>query len=137
MSDSFFVDTNILIYAVCENFIKCDIGRQLLIDKANHIMISSQVINEFIAVSLKKNFLPREEVFAYANGFMEIFDFVLITKKDIKRAMNIKIRYKFSYWDSLIIASALESKCSILYTEDMQDGQVIEGRLKIVNPFGR
>ena len=136
MSDSFFVDSNILIYAVCENSIKCDIARQLLIDKANHIMISSQVINEFVAVLIKKNLLFLEDIFAYADGFMEIFDFVLITKKNIKIAMNIKKRYKFSYWDSLIVASALENDCSILYTEDMQDGQIIEGRLKVVNPFG-
>jgi len=51
------------------------------------------------------------------------------------KAVQIKLKYFFSYWDSLIIASALESGCSILYTEDMQDGQLIEERLKIVNPF--
>jgi len=48
---------------------------------------------------------------------------------------DLRLKYKFSYWDSLIIASALESGCGILYTEDMQDGQVIEDRLRIVNPF--
>ncbi len=66
---------------------------------------------------------------------MEIFDFVVIAKKDIRKAMTIKARYKYNYWDSLIIASALQNNCSILYTEDLQDGQVIENALKIVNPF--
>ena len=66
---------------------------------------------------------------------MEIFDFVVITKKDIRKAMTIKGRYKYNYWDSLIIASALQNNCSVLYTEDLQDGQVIENALKIVNPF--
>jgi len=135
MSDKFFVDSNILIYAICEGSIKCDIARMFLIDRADQIVISSQVINEFIAVSLKKNILPMEEIFEYADGFMKIFDFVVITKEDIRKAMFIKRRYKYNYWDSLIIASALESGCAILYTEDMQDGQVIEGRLRIVNPF--
>ena len=51
--------------------------------------------------------------------------------------MEISIRYNFYYWDSLIVASALENNCSILYTEDMQDGQVIEESLKIVNPFSK
>ena len=45
------------------------------------------------------------------------------------------MQYKFSYWDSLIIASALENECDTLYTEDMQDGLIIEGKLTIVNPF--
>ena len=43
--------------------------------------------------------------------------------------------HKYSYWDGLILASALKNSCSILYTEDMQDGQVIEGEVQIVNPF--
>ncbi|MEI6154767.1 MAG: DNA-binding protein, partial [Deltaproteobacteria bacterium] len=44
-------------------------------------------------------------------------------------------KYQYSYYDSLIISSALEKKCQILYSEDMQDGQTIEKTLKIVNPF--
>ena len=68
---------------------------------------------------------------------MEIFSFAVITKSDIRLAMDIKKRYRLSYWDSLIIASALENNCSILYSEDMQHSQVIEDNLKIINPFER
>lgn len=50
-------------------------------------------------------------------------------------AWEIRIKYKFSYWDSLIIAAALDSNCAMLYTEDMQDGQMIDKKLKIINPF--
>ena len=46
-----------------------------------------------------------------------------------------KKKGKVSFWDSLIVASAIENQCSILYTEDMQNGQIIEDRLKIVNPI--
>ena len=53
----------------------------------------------------------------------------------IKLCWKVSRKYSYSYWDSLIIASALESNCSILYTEDMQDGQIIEDRLRIMNPF--
>jgi predicted nucleic acid-binding protein len=49
-------------------------------------------------------------------------------------ALRIKDRYKFSFYDSLIVSAALSQKCERLYTEDMQNGQIIEG-LKIVNPF--
>ena len=50
-------------------------------------------------------------------------------------ASNLRDRYKFAYWDSLIVAAALDTGPDSLYTEDMQHGQVIEGRLTLVNPF--
>ena len=50
-------------------------------------------------------------------------------------ALDIKERYQFSLYDSLIIASALTAKCSILYSEDMQNGQIIHGQMQIINPF--
>jgi predicted nucleic acid-binding protein len=50
-------------------------------------------------------------------------------------AFRISERYQFSFWDSLIVAAALEAQCSILYTEDLQDGQIIDGILEIKNPF--
>jgi predicted nucleic acid-binding protein len=49
--------------------------------------------------------------------------------------MDIMKKFNYSYWDCLILASALENNCTILYTEDMQDGQTVEGKLKILNPF--
>ncbi|WP_121923500.1 PIN domain-containing protein [Hydrogenothermus marinus] len=118
-----------------KNSIKGDIARKLLIEKIDNIIISSQVINEFINVCIKKNILPMEDTFKYAEEFLNIFDFKVITKESIKLAMNIKRKYKYSYWDSLILASALENNCSICYSEDMQDGQLVEDKLKIVNPF--
>jgi len=53
----------------------------------------------------------------------------------ILQACKIAERYSFSFYDSLIISAALESGCSTLYTEDMRDGQIIEGKRTIVNPF--
>jgi len=50
-------------------------------------------------------------------------------------ALDLMERYKFSYYDCLILASALESGCEVLFSEDMHDGQIIENKLKIVNPF--
>jgi len=79
--------------------------------------------------------LPLEDTSKYAEEFMEIFNFSVINKSEIKLAMQIKRKHKYSYWDSLIIASALENDCNILYSEDMQHNQVIENKLKIINPF--
>lgn len=60
---------------------------------------------------------------------------VPIMQQTIIKCMDIKNIYKFSYWDSLIISSALENNCKILYSEDMQDGLIIENNLTIINPF--
>jgi predicted nucleic acid-binding protein len=69
--------------------------------------------------------------------FWRKFKVALLRKSSVDKALSVANQYKYSYWDSLIIASALENKCKILYTEDMQDGQIIEGKLKIENPFKR
>ena len=53
----------------------------------------------------------------------------------VRRCMDIKERYGYSWWDSLVLASALDSGCTVLYSEDMQSRQVVEGSLRIVNPF--
>jgi predicted nucleic acid-binding protein len=54
---------------------------------------------------------------------------------DIEHALALKEKYGYSWWDSLLLASSLEEECEILYSEDMQDGQLIEGVLTIRNPF--
>jgi predicted nucleic acid-binding protein len=53
----------------------------------------------------------------------------------LEGAMSIRDRYRFSWWDSLIVASALQAGCDELCTEDLQHGQIIDNRLSIVNPF--
>ncbi len=53
----------------------------------------------------------------------------------VKKYLSLKKKYLYSYWDSLILASSLESKCNIVYSEDMQHRQVIEQTLTIMNPF--
>jgi predicted nucleic acid-binding protein len=53
----------------------------------------------------------------------------------VKKCLSLKKKYFYSYWDSLILASSLESGCTVVYSEDMQHGQVIEQTLTIMNPF--
>ncbi|MGD9732828.1 MAG: PIN domain-containing protein [Desulfamplus sp.] len=128
MNDKIFVDTNILVYSVANDSQKRIISDELLIK--NDIVVSSQVINEFVSVTLRKKILPIEKIVEYSKQFMQVFNMVLITTKIIKSALNIMIKYKFSYWDSLILAAALESQCELLYSEDLQDGQCIDNRLE-------
>jgi predicted nucleic acid-binding protein len=133
MNDKVFADTNILIYSVSDDLRKRAVADALLLNR--NIVISTQVISEFIAVTLRKKILEREKVIEYAEKFMQVFEIALITDTTIKSALNVMVAYHISYWDSLILAAALESSCTTVFSEDLQDGQRIEGNLMIVNPF--
>jgi predicted nucleic acid-binding protein len=133
MEGRIFIDTNLLIYYVSDDLQKKEIVRDLLLS-AKSISVSSQVITEFVAVSLKKKINPPEETISFAREFMELFEVSAVDAAVILRSFEIMQTHKFSSWDSLIIAAALQSKASVLYTEDLQHGQKIE-KMKIVNPF--
>jgi predicted nucleic acid-binding protein len=133
MNDNIFVDTNILVYSVADDLHKRAITHDLLMNR--NIIISSQVISEFIAVTLRKSILEMSKVIEYTKQFMQIFQIALITKTTINLALEVMAKYHLAYWDSLIIATGLENFCMILYSEDLQDGQCIEDKIIIVNPF--
>jgi predicted nucleic acid-binding protein len=99
--------------------------------------ISTQVINEFVAVSIKKNILSREKTFHYATEFMAVFELVIVEAETILRSFDLSSTLNYSTWDSLILAAALQAKAKFLYTEDMQHGQVVDGKLTIINPFNQ
>ena len=101
----------------------------------DRFFIDTNILIYFVSVIIKKKILSLLDTFKYAGEFMDIFEFSFLKKETIKSSFNVMRKYKYSYWDSLILASALENNCAILYTEDMKDGQLIEGKLKIVNPF--
>lgn len=134
MPDKVFIDTNVLIY-----FISSEEGKKMkakeVIFSSQEVFISSQVISEFISVCFSKELLGLEEIITLVNDLIEALRFSSVEESTIKKALQVKKDSKYSYWDSLIIASALENNCSILYTEDMQDGQVVDGNLTITNPF--
>ena len=133
MSGKFFADTNILIYSVSDDSRKRNIAERLLIGE--EVVVSPQVISEFVAVALRKKILERTKVIEYARKFLYIFNVATISSSTVSTALDIMTRYQFSYWDSLILAAALESSCEIVYSEDLQSGQIIEERLTVINPF--
>jgi predicted nucleic acid-binding protein len=134
MPDRAFVDTNILVY-----FISNDRKKKLqawdIIFASEEVVISSQVISEFVSVCFSKKLLKIDEVTSVTNHFLEALSFEPVKESTIKKALQVKKKLLYSFWDSLIVASALENNCSILYSEDMHEGQVIEGKLTIINPF--
>ena len=109
----------------------------LLREELNELCINAQVLNEFINITTKKieyplSFSRLHEVMNFLQIQFVIFP---ISKNTSQKAIILKQKYKYSFWDCLILSSALEENCSILYSEDMQHNQIIESSLKIINPF--
>jgi predicted nucleic acid-binding protein len=133
MNGKAFLDTNVLVYAIVENDSRKVSARELL---AAGGTISVQVLNEFVSVVRRKVEMPWRDVKAALQWIRLLCpDVITITIETHEKAVGIAGRYGYKIYDSLIVASALEAKCPILYSEDMRDGQVIDGRVKIRNPF--
>ena len=134
MKDKVFLDTNILIYY---NRSDCLDKKQISasIIKEHDCVISVQVINEICNVLTKKYPALEQEIELFLIDMIDICEVVQISSRLAFLSLKLYFKYKTSYYDSLILAAALESNCSILYSEDLQHGQVIENSLKIVNPF--
>ena len=130
-ADSFF-DTNLLIYFATDSVRRQHI--QSLIRQCRTAFTSAQVFNEFTNVCLKKKLLPPTDIETALTLFATFLSVVPLTERDTHYALKLQIRYGYSFYDSLILASALGMGCQTLYTEDMQHGQKIAA-LTIYNPF--
>lgn len=127
-----FIDSNIILYLYTENERRKKMVMSFL---SSDYTISTQVVNENVNVCIRKLKLKKEEAYAHGKNLLDSFNVVNLYSSTIKIAFRLSVKYGFGYWDSLIVAAALENDCEILLTEDMQDGQLIEGKLKIKNPF--
>ena len=134
MNDKIFLDTNILIYCYSSSNPNKQIKARAVASLPNTV-ISTQVLKEFTNVLYKKLKLDWQDIRKELEELEESFIIHTNTATSIKNACNIADRYGFSFFDSLIISAALETGCNILYSEDMQDGQVIEKTLTIKNPL--
>jgi predicted nucleic acid-binding protein len=84
---------------------------------------------------MSKNKCPHEEIMPFIDEIIDGTDMQTVTLKVIERCFALRKRYAYTYWDSLLLATALHTGCGVFYSEDMQDGQVIENTLTIRNPF--
>jgi len=134
MRDRIFVDTNLWVYLYSDKP-EGKVIEKLLDEHFASITVSTQVLGELFNVLTKKGFKTKEEAKDIISDLAMNFRVVEIDRSSVVKAIEVSIRYKFSYWDSLIIASALENDCSTLYSEDMQHEQMVEQKLKIINPF--
>lgn len=133
-----FVDTNVLLYRFdAGSPKKQEIARaglrRLILDRS--IVLSTQVLQEFFVAATRKLSPPlRGDRAEAVIGYLSRLPCVQITPRMVQDAIGLHRRQSLSFWDALIVKSALEGGAGTLYTEDLQDGQQIDG-LSIVNPF--
>jgi predicted nucleic acid-binding protein len=133
MSDRAFLDTNVFVYAIVQNDPRSHEAEKLISAGGR---VSVQVLNEFAAVVRRKTNMPWGEVQLALESIQVLCpDPLPITLDTHQEALAIAEKYRYKVYDALIVASALEARCTILYSEDMQDGQVFDRRLTIRNPF--
>ncbi|MGZ4730674.1 MAG: PIN domain-containing protein [Terriglobales bacterium] len=128
-----FLDTNVLIYAMGKNDPRASKAEALL---ASGGIVSIQSLNEFVSVARRKSDMSWKEL-------REIVDLICILCPDPvpisldthRGALAIAEKYGYSIYDALIASTALEAGCRTLYSEDLQDGQIINRQLTIRNPF--
>lgn len=131
MADRFF-DTNVLLYLLSAEPGRADRVEEVL---AAGGTISVQVLNEFTSVALRKLGMRVAEVREALTPIIDICQVIALTTQIHQRGLAVAERYRFSFYDALIVAAALESGCTTLFSEDLQDGQVIDQTLTVRNPF--
>ncbi|RKR81647.1 putative nucleic acid-binding protein [Mucilaginibacter gracilis] len=134
MSDKVFLDTNIVVYSHSDYDLVKQTKAQAIILQQQTI-ISTQVIQETANTLNKKLKNTWPEVISALSSITNNSEVHTNTDKTILLACTIAEKYRFSFYDCLIIAAALETESQILYSEDMQHNQLIENKLRIVNPF--
>lgn len=135
MSDKIFIDSNIFIYTIDDEKLKQKIADSIIEHLSeNGGIISTQVLQEFYNIATKKLNVPKEQVQILIERLSDCFVVHRNSVHDILRAIEISIKTQFSFWDSLIISAAIAEGCSVVYTEDLNDGQLIDGLL-IKNPL--
>jgi predicted nucleic acid-binding protein len=131
MPGSFF-DTNVLLYVASADPARADRAEALIGEGGT---ISIQVLNEFANVARRKMRLSWAETRAMLRTLRDLLPVQAMTGDVHEVGLALAERYGLSVYDAMIAASALEAGCSTLWSEDMQDGMLLDGRLHIANPF--
>ncbi len=139
MSDKFFVDTNILMYAHDRGAgAKHERARALVEElwRTRTGVVSTQVLQE-LAVNLRRQARPPLDAKATREVVIDYLTWqVVVTGGDsILEAIDLEARFQISFWDALVIQAAQASRAAVLYSEDLSADQLYAG-VRVVNPFG-
>lgn len=127
-----FFDSNVLLYLLSSDSAKADTTEELLIQGGH---ISVQVLNEFASIATRKLKMSHAEAREVLAPIRAVCRVNPLTEETHELGLQLSERYQLSIYDAMIAASALLAGCKTLLSEDMQDGQLIERKLQIRNPF--
>ena len=130
-ADPFF-DTSVLLYLLSGDTAKADRIEALLSARG---VVSVQVLNEIAVVALRKLKMPLNEVREILDTIRAVCAVEPVTAETHDRGLAVIERYKFSLYDSMLVAAALIAGAKIIYSEDLQHGQLIDNQSRITNPF--
>jgi predicted nucleic acid-binding protein len=134
-----FIDSNIWLYRLIINPRDPDaIPKQQIattITNSQNSLISTQVVNEVCSNLIRKAGFNNAQIQILLEELAQGCEILPVSLETLQSAVKLRDRYLLSFWDSLIVASAVLGGASILYSEDMQDGLMLENTLQIVNPF--
>lgn len=134
MSDNVFIDSNVWIYALMTGDDERIAAATQLIETQPSIVVSTQIVNEVCNVLLRKHRVSNDNIITYIDYFYQEYVVTVLDESVLRLAAQLRMRYNFSFWDSLVVSSAIENDCAIIYSEDMQHGLTIKNTL-IKNPF--
>ena len=127
-----FIDSNVILYLLSKDTEKADAAEAIL--RAGG-MISVQVLNEIANVTLRKIGMSWAETNQFLASIRSLCAVESLTVETHDRGRDVAERYGLSVYDSMIVAAALLAGCTVLYSEDMQHGLVVDKRLRVANPF--
>lgn len=127
-----FLDTNVLLYLLSGDEAKANRAEQVV---AGGGIISVQVLNEFVSVATRKLAMSIDEVVEVLGIIRHACKVVPLSAESHDVACTLVRKYGYHIYDASILATAVLSGCGMIYSEDMQDGMLINGKLVIRNPF--
>jgi len=127
-----FLDTNVLAYLASADSAKARRAEQVLAEGGT---ISVQVLNELANVARRKMGLSWAETRGLLAPLRALLAVKPLTVETHELGLEVAERYGLSLYDAMIVAAALQAGCETLWSEDMQHGLVVEGRLRVTNPF--
>ena len=127
-----FLDSNIVLYLASEDLLKADRAQELVAEGGT---ISAQVLNEIANISRRKMGLSWAETRNFLLMIRGLLKVEPITIEIHDVGISLAERYQLSVYDSMIVSAALSAECDTFLSEDLQDGLLINGRLRVLNPF--
>ena len=130
-----FIDTNILLYYTLGTTAEITALKPIFSDPNFNIHISTQVINEFCNVVIKKKMRSISQANDLVQMFVKTYLIKPVSPATTRASLKIQQKYKLAFYDSLIVATAIENKCKTLYSQDMHHGLLIDKTVEFINPF--